>query len=395
MGSVLVRLKLLPSDEMASNRLLRALWAQLRAEFGKLAWMYQPRKDGPNRVIYFGYADLALAATIHIGITYKKRGVIDGILFEDVFNRIELPKDRFEKCVNLAERTAENKVSIASKIFIPYKLSFPNIEQNEFFSILNYEDESTYLCLKFHAFDEADAVYKFSLNTKPILDVLSSFTNLYFALDEAIGPLPSASTSQKTVSALTLDWLDGYPITDGTLFIPEVCLSLIEGIICDNLTKQKQQLVNACHHFHAARILEEQSNTFHSSSFVEKELALVLYISCLEVLSLINAPSPVTCETCSQPQYRISTRVKDFMEKHNGPWAAKVVKELYDNRSKYLHTGSLLSSRSFSGYIIPQLDFSSLDKSSTRSPLPLTPLHNLREYTSFCVRAVAYELIFA
>lgn len=395
MGFFLVRLKLSPSDEMASNRLLRALWAQLRAEFGKLAWMYQPRKDGPKRIIYFGYADLALAATIHIGITYKKRGVIDGILFEDVFNKIELPKDRLKKCVNLAERKAENKISIASKMFVPYKLSFSTIEEHECFSILNYEDESTYLCLKVDAFDEADAIYKFSLNTKPILDVLSSFTNLYFALDGAIGSPPSASTFQKTVSASASDWLDGYPVTDGTVFIPEACFSLIENIICDNLTKQKQQLVNACQHFHAARILEEQSNTFHSSSFVEKELALVLYISCLEVLSLIDAPSPVTCETCSQPQYRISTRVKDFMEKHNGPWAAKLVKELYDNRSKYLHTGSLLSSRSFSGYIIPQLDFFSLDKSSVRSPLPVAPIHNLREYTSFCVRAVAYELIFS
>jgi hypothetical protein len=78
------------------------------------------------------------------------------------------------------------------------------------------------------------------------------------------------------------------------------------------------------------------------------------------------------------------------MEQHNNPAVAQVIKELYNARSKYLHAGRLLSSRSYTGDTIWQLDSSS--KNGVRSPVPLAPLLNLREYTSFCIRAVTHEL---
>jgi hypothetical protein len=378
-----------PPDEVASNRLLRALWAALRAEFGKFTWQYVPVRYGSRQTIYFGYADLALPTTIRIGVTYKRRGIIDRSVFEDASGDADLPASRFEHCVRLAERATETEVTISAKILVPYDLQLQSEERPGPFSVLNDTGGTTHLCIRVRAFDEADAAHNFALHINPILDVLSSFTNLFLALGEFTDP-PSSPPPQQATSSPSVDWLDGYPVADGLLVIPEICLGLVDDIIRDGLDEPKQQLVDACHHFHAARALEEQSHSFATTQSTAAELVLVLYMSCLEVLSLIGAPPPVTGTTCSQPQHRISARVVEFMGKHNGPAVAQVVKELYNARSKYLHAGRLLSSPSYTGRTIPQLDSSTED--GVRSPVPLVPLLNLREYTSFCIRAVTREL---
>lgn len=385
-----ILLKTRPPDEAASNRLLRALWAELRAEFGQLVWQSSPRRCGSRQIIYFGYAELGLPAKIHIGVTYKRRGVIDRIVFEDVFDEVDLPTARFKRCVQLAENATETEITLNAKMLVPYDLRFQSVQGHGPFAIFNHTDKTTYLCLRVCAFDEADAAHKFALHTKPILDVLSSFTNLFLALGEITAPPPSPSAFQRVVSSPSLDWIDGYPVTDGLVVVPEHCLTLVNDIIRSDLDVQKQQLIDACHHFHAARALEEQLLSSLAPPSVNAELALVLYMSCLEVLALIDAPPPKTCTTCSQPQHRISARVVKFMELHNGLAAAQATKELYNARSKYLHAGHLLSSRSYTGDTIWQLD--SLSKSGVRSPVPLAPFLNLREYVSFCIRAVTREL---
>lgn len=390
MSAISILLKTSPPDEAASNRFLCALWAKLRAEFGKLAWQYAPTRYGSCQTIYFGYADLELPATIRIGVTYRRRGVIDRVVFEDVFGKADLPTARFERCVRLAESAAETAITLSAKMLAPYDLRFQNTEGHGPFSLLKDKDETTYLCLRICAFDEADAAYKFALHTKSILDVLSSFTNLFLALGEVTDLPPTLSASQRAMSSPSLDWLDGCPVTDGMVVVPEHCLTLIDNIIRNDLDTPKQQLVAACHHFHAARALEEQSYSLPATQSVAAELALVLCVSCLEVLSLISSPPAITCSTCGQPQHRISARVTGFMEKHNGPAVAQIVKELYSARSKYLHVGCLLSSRAYTGRMVPQLDSSST--TGVRSPLPLAPLLNLREFTSFCIRAVTHEL---
>lgn len=389
MSATLIPLKTPLSSEAANNRFLRALWASLRAEFGKLAWQESPTRYGPRKVIYFGYADLGLSGLIRIGVTYKRRSIIDCVVFWNVFDKTNLPTDRFERCVRLAESATETEITISAKILVPYGLDFQRVERRGAISIFHHNNVN-YLCLRFLAFDEADAAHQFALYTKPILDILSSFTNLFLNLDEYTDLLPPPLDVHRSTFSLNLDWIDGFPIINGMLVIPEQCFALIDAIVCDDLNVQKQQLIDACHHFHAARVLEEQSRNFSSTHSVAAELALVLYVSCLEVLSLINAPPPRTCSTCNQVQYSISARVTEFMEKHHGSVVAQFVRELYTFRSKYLHVGQLLSSRSYTGQAIPQLDSSSTN--GTRSTMPMVPLLNLREYTSFCIRAVTHEL---
>ena len=401
MKSIAIPLKNKPIDESYSNRFLRALWATLRLEFGKLAWQYSPRKDGYRRVIYFGYADIALSFTIHIGIMYKKKGIIESVVFEDVFDKTEFPVDKFQHCVSVAENASEYEFYVSSEIIVPYGLQFHNYQRSEAFSLLTHNSQKTNIFLflsrdlhktdlqiKIQAFDDADANHQFMLYAHPILDVLSAFTNLFFDIGKPRKCVTFLNHPQQIKSMLNHDWLDGYPIVENKLMLSDECLKLIEDIVQSNINKNKQLILDACHHFHSARSLQERY-CFYSQTESISEIAMVLYISSVEVLSLINAPILSSCPTCSQPQHRISSRVVEFMERHNGINIASMIKGLYNDRSKYLHAGRLLSSRSYNGKIIPQLKSSS--DNGVLSPMSLAPIHNLREFTSFCIRSETYH----
>ncbi|OYQ62336.1 hypothetical protein B9G53_22685 [Pseudanabaena sp. SR411] len=332
---------------------------------------------------------------------YKKKGIIESVVFEDVFDKTEFPVDRFKYCVRVAENASECEFYVSAEIIVPYGFQFQSCQSLEVFSLLTHDAQKTNifpflsrnLCktdlqIKIQAFDDADANHQFMLYARPIVDVLSAFTNLFFDIGKPRKCVTLLNYPQPRKSMLNHDWLDGYPIVENKLMLPDHCLKLIEDIVQSNINKNKQFILDACHHFHSARSSQERDSVYSQTESIS-EIAMVLYISSVEVLSLINSSPPSNCPTCSQPQRRISSRVVEFMERHNGTIIASLIKELYNNRSKYLHSGRLLSSRSYNGTVIPQLKSSS--DNGVLSPMSLAPIHNLREFTSFCIRAETYN----
>lgn len=63
------------TSQEQTNLLLRALWAAVRSEFGKLAWQFTPYRDGERREIWFGFADVGEDESISFGVKYAQRGV--------------------------------------------------------------------------------------------------------------------------------------------------------------------------------------------------------------------------------------------------------------------------------------------------------------------------------
>lgn len=376
------------TSESESNRLLRALWAVIRAEFGKLVWQYAPVEHGHRNTIYFGWAAIDNGSPVRIGVTYRRKGVIHQIVFEDA-GRV---RGQMEHCVKVAEERAGSPQRYTCRGLLTPNLAIP-LQGTAFESVaLVPSGESTIgLHMRVDAFDETDAKAEFTGKARTGADVLAAFTNLFldFAY-EGIESLPPSTPNQAGVS-LPETWLDGYPIADGLLIIPEPCLRLLNSIANDSIDERKRLILNACHHFHAGRALDDLQFGPPTINTINQELALVLYLSALEAASLIDAPRPVNCRLCEQPQYQIGKRVKDLVKRHLGDAAASSIKQLYDCRSHYLHRGQLLSSRSYVRAVLPQLD--SGDANGVRSPLPLTALLNLREYTSFCLRAVVRRTI--
>jgi hypothetical protein len=115
------------------------------------------------------------------------------------------------------------------------------------------------------------------------------------------------------------------------------------------------------------------------------EITTVMYISALEVVANIGIIPIQSCEKCSQPMYRIRQRVADMSGQYLPEQVVKFIKEHYDNRSKYLHTGIMLTDQTYMGKSSPQLDTSS--SSGCKVPHQVS-IMNVREFTSYCLRKV-------
>ncbi len=180
-----------------------------------------------------------------------------------------------------------------------------------------------------------------------------------------------------------LRWLEGHSTE-----IDAIGLRLLDLVSGVQLDPKFKMLTDAAHHFHNG-LLFDKPWSYPSNV----ELIVVLYISSLETASLIGVSPPKRCSECGQPRYSISERVRNFVHTKLGEHAAEFIKRLYGSRSDYLHQGILLSTRSYTGLTIPQLDPSS--ETGILLPLPLVEVPHLREYTSYCLRELAAEWLAA
>lgn len=369
-----------------TNSLLRALWASMRAEFGYFPWQFSPVRRGEQNAIYFGWVQLGLNQPVRIGVTYKRKGIATGLLFENA----DEVATRIKRCVEtgLVSAPAETLcfVTLALEPKIHMASATGKIIQ------LQPLDKGTFrLGLRVKGYDAIDATAERERRIRLITDSLSFMTNIRFRL------LRNQEDDAKTDEILrefdiipSDDWLDGHPISNGQLVIDEQSLTFLDALLADELVEPVAMLADAAHHFHSGLVAELQESELETIG-TNIEQAIVSYLSALEVASLIGAPDPTTCESCGQAQYKITSRVADFVRLLLGNPASDLVKYLYGLRSNYLHRGLLLSSRAYVGATIPQLD--PLSRHGVQAQLPMEPVLNLREYTSFCLRRVAKECL--
>ncbi|AZV60313.1 hypothetical protein [Peribacillus frigoritolerans] len=112
-----------------------------------------------------------------------------------------------------------------------------------------------------------------------------------------------------------------------------------------------------------------------------EEIAITLYLSALEVITLYNFREK-RCNVCGQPKFKIKQRVKEFVTKHLNENISRHLADYYDKRSFYLHRGSMLTNDMPTVSTIPLLD----KNDKTGCVTAGIPLINLREYTSYCLR---------
>ncbi|KLL00090.1 hypothetical protein XJ18_06785 [Bacillus pumilus] len=391
-----------------SNDFLKSLWAEMEKEFGKCGWYYTPVKQ--NNRIFFGYMRIGDMGELSVSISYKQKGTINNLYFELGKDRNEIPKkselwNRLKNVVRLAKSNQGDFNYF--RCSIPIESYYPIASyETEFFKTEIISKESTHLSFLTKAYDEKQVKGTSSKKIKQIMDFLSLETNGVYWRGES-----STVDQEKTILKNEIyqddEFIDGMPIKEECIVLSKEGKEFLNQIINPDIQDSKdiEIFLKACHHFHSARKYDEQefsnallidgdsypdeiekrkNNLKIASKMGEShvELATTLYMSALEVVTLIGAEKEI-CSACGQPKYQIARRVRDLVKEHLGEHLASDLNYYYNLRSKYLHTGLLIEDEEFGGYVVPQLDVNS--KSGCKDVIGV-PLINLREYVGYCLR---------
>jgi hypothetical protein len=315
-----------------SNNFLRAFWSELRNQFGKCAWNYQPFKDGDSQTIFIGWADINQAQVIPISLSYRQRSVVNGIHFGEQFcEPIDESSELGQQLKDAVNRAFQRRNSPSIRILqVPISSLYSSLApySGQWFEILPDQHPISLLSIKIRAFDDIDAKAEFLRISSYVLDVISVETNSPFWLSERENKqdnrseLESKKTTCPEVNTFVADEesMDDIPHHNGYLLISSQVIQFLDRILSkDELSADEDTFIRSCHHYHVAREQDaliydqlvssgEQNNDDGSVEFIlqvdprfkaasifskrAEEIATVLYMSAIEVASTINSNPP-------------------------------------------------------------------------------------------------------
>jgi hypothetical protein len=374
-----------------SNDFLRCLWAEMAIEFGKCGWQYAPYKDGAKNKITFGWMDINQESPLEVGITYIEKGSINNIFFKLNYGKDEINKgtELYQGLKRVVNTAKQNVGQLETKYFRTVIQSYYPLMsyRTDTYTIEPMNNGITQLSFGIKAYDKNQARGYITQKATQLMNFLSVETNSVFNLptvdDEGVIKV-GKEIFQET------DFIDGHSVKDDFFVISEEGKQFIKILTdTESLSPEIELFLNACSHFHSARKQEESMlHTDPSGMTVrhlggdETELATTLYLSALEVVTLIGFKED-KCETCGQPKFQITKRVKELTAKYLPNHLVKDFIDYYDKRSKYLHVGIRLNTETPTRSFIPLLDPS--DNRGCDSPSKVSTI-NIREYVSYCLR---------
>jgi hypothetical protein len=106
-------------------------------------------------------------------------------------------------------------------------------------------------------------------------------------------------------------------------------------------------------------------------------------MSSVEVLTELEEHYTTNCKECGQSIYSIRKRVLNLIENNLSEHMKKTFDNYYTTRSKYLHSGLLVSNRQYIGVCLPKIS----DKFKNGcEEYPLKQDINLLEWIGFLIR---------
>ena len=415
------------SSLLESNNFLRAFWAELRNRFGKCAWNYQPFKDGTSQTIFLGWADINQEHVIPISLTYSQRAIVSGIHFGEQFGEpIDETSELGQQLKAATDKAYQRRNSPDTKILqVPVSSLYRSLApySGQWFEISPDQHPVSLLKIKIRAFDDIDANAEFLRVSSYLMDILSVETNSLFWLlvqedgQDIASDMESKNSAHPEVNTFVSDeeWMDDLPNCNGYLLISSQAIRFLDRILSKNeLSADEENFIRSCHHFHIARqqdallydrlafsgeqnsedgattLFLQENPRFKSTSMLSRraeEIATVLYVSTIEVASIIGSNPSEKCIACDQEKYKISARVVDYVKKYlvleEGHRLIKVFKSHYRKRSKYLHAGVVLNDHPYTGTTIPRLELSSDSGVSQKTSVSVA---NLREWIGYMLR---------
>jgi hypothetical protein len=380
-----------------SNRFLRVLWAEIRKEF-QFGWHYYPFRDGKTNTIHFGDMGLSgVNSPVHVSITYSTKGSIRQINFRFDKEEIDPESELGKKLMIAVERAKEPSYKgnyWSFNTVIESGVGPISAYEGERFSITPIGGRYFRLNISVYAYDEVDAKHEYRKLLFNIMNVLSIETNSAYWISTKKRKFKKLQKVETNTYMGELDWIDDYPVKGKYVIITEKCKNFIDYIIKEVVYPESINIyLRACKLFHTARkhehsLFNKEVNYYHYGDST-LDVIPVLYMTTMEVISTIDIGKYETCSECGQAMYKITDRVSTLAaELFEAEHMKKLFKQFYSSRSKSLHMGISLTTQTYAGTSIPQLDLddpSGCQLQSTYSSL------NMREYVSYCMRKVLQE----
>lgn len=380
-----------------SNEFLKCLWAEMEKEFGTLDWPPFPKKNGPEKKIYFGNVYISEFIEISVSMSYKEKGSISNLYFLSTSKLFEIEKgtalyDTLTKITRAARRNLgkyqDHRFDLQIKSLHP-----PSTYKGNNFEIRHIHNEG----------ESRDGGFKVECQIKAY-----NRRQAYRYADKLLGQLMDFLS----VETDDIFWADGGEVDYDELTFPEKFFErefmdpnelywghrlISEGgkqfldILTDSNRLEDPDLnlfMKACNHFHTARKQEEQIINGNKIKDIKKigasqaELAATLYLSALEVVSLIDFEE-TNCKDCGQPKYEISSRINDMVSKYIPELIGNRFKTFYDQRSDYLHEGRKFRTNMPLQFYYPQLDVNEENLCEIPDSIQL---HFLRDCVGYCIR---------
>jgi hypothetical protein len=341
----LVRVSVRMGSLAESNLFLRAVWARMRAHFGRLGWQLTPSRSGVARKIRFGWASLGQPGkswpdNVEIAIHYKRIGIIDSIIFQaqgSIYQRIPDLDSTLRSCVEealeiySAPSSQMTATQVRSNPYIPFTLY-----RGTRWYVGPLSSDRTELGLAVSAFDESDRAYEFKVRLGSILDVLSVWTNCAFEKFDEYDHEAKPIDLKANIFLKRSDWLDDFPVENDRLCLESLSLEFGNKII-DGTIDADHRLLRAVRLFHQGLALHR----LPSLNF--GDLSVVILISALEAMMEETASS--VCQSCGQSIYKISKRVRDLATQHLGDAMVRIFTHYYARRSQFVHTGRIYAAQ--------------------------------------------------
>ncbi|MFE4350183.1 hypothetical protein [Peribacillus butanolivorans] len=376
-----------------SNEFLRCVWAEMKKEFGVCGWHYTPYKNGLLKKITFGFVDIGEIKPLEVGITYKEKGSINNIVFKAEYGEKEIKKgtELYQRLKNVINTAKQNTGKLDTLYFRTAIQSYYPLQsyRTDTFTIYPMMANMSEFTLGVKAYDRNQASGFIAQKVTQLMNFLAVETNAVFHRGDWVED-GLIETHEEEVFQEE-EFIDDHSVVEDYLVISEEGKEFINILTNSEqvLSPEVELFLKACGHFHSARKQEEKMLRRDSDGLVvvvesgdETEIATTLYLSALEVITLIGFTEE-KCDSCGQPKFQITRRVRELTSRYLPKHLVNDFVDYYDKRSKFLHTGMRLNTETPTGNLIPLLN---PDEKSGCDSLSKIPLKNVREYVSYCLR---------
>mgnify|MGYP001034577929 CR=1 FL=1 len=323
-----------------SNDFLRCFWAALRKEFGKAAWNLLPLRI--ENKIYLGHCDIGLGDVLDISLSYKIRGCLSAVSIsvDDSISDTQLQR-RLKGCITYARKNIDKLELFSSSLELDNAICFEELNA-DYFSL-----DANKLILNIYGYDLVDAKTQSSSLLKNICAWLSFDQLKYISIDGCAFQVYSDTVRQQLETQMKY-----------RLRISDSVQKYLDDFISKPYSYENHlsDIDKAVFLFGQGLKYDELSQMSISPLEAYNEQAILCYMSALEVVTLKDV-EPSKCECCGQLRYSIAKRVENLVYEVSQSMALrKMIADFYKNRSKFVHSGTMLSENNYTGISIPLMN---------------------------------------